>query len=318
MGILQVVLFGRVRATHDDWLTEVTLTQEIQALLAYLLLQRRRIQSREVLAAIFWAEQSQQKARASLNTALWKLKKALEPEGISPGTYLRNARFGEVGFNSESRYWLDVEVFEEQINLILDTQAETAGEAQIADLNQALGYYQGELLEGFYKDWALRERERLRALFLKGQRYLMHYYRYHQMYENELACGQQILALDPLHEDIHREIMRVYWENGQRALAVRQYEMCRAALDEELGILPMQETRALYEQIRETGNREGSPLVSLEAASIDDAVGKLKEAGKTINLAGKQIYDALQIMTKRPGRPDAAYSPGAHRKKYGH
>ncbi len=54
MGILQVVCFGGIRLTHKNWLTEVTITREVQALLAYLLLPRHRALSGEVLASIFW------------------------------------------------------------------------------------------------------------------------------------------------------------------------------------------------------------------------------------------------------------------------
>ena len=79
MSSLQIALFGCVRVTHNNWLTEIKLTRDIQALLAYLLLQHHRIHSREVLAGIFWGYHTQEKAHGSLNPAMWKLKKLLEP-----------------------------------------------------------------------------------------------------------------------------------------------------------------------------------------------------------------------------------------------
>src|SRR5215212_7435626 len=106
MSNLQIKLFGCVQVTHDNWRTEIKLTRDIQALLAYLLIQRRRVHSREVLAGIFWGECSQEKSHGSLNTALWKLKKILEPKGIAAGTYLISGHSHEVGFNHESQYWL--------------------------------------------------------------------------------------------------------------------------------------------------------------------------------------------------------------------
>ena len=54
-----------------------------------------------------------------------------------------------------------------------------------------------ELLEGFYDDWVLRERERLRLLYLRCLRQLMHVYRQQGAFEESLACAQQILACDP-------------------------------------------------------------------------------------------------------------------------
>src|SRR5688572_29938714 len=104
MGVLRIALFGPVRVTHHNGLTEVILTREIQALLAYLLLERDRVHSREAIAGVFWGDRSQNRARGSLNTALWKLKKALEPVEIAPGTYLINNQPGGVSFNRASPY----------------------------------------------------------------------------------------------------------------------------------------------------------------------------------------------------------------------
>src|SRR5688500_14067730 len=159
MGILQVALLGGVRLTHDNWQTEVTVTRDIQALLAYILLQRHKVHFREVLADLFWGEHSQERARGSLNTALWKLKKALEPKGIPAGTYLKNTQQGGVAFNRESQYWLDIEVFENETNRILACHIPVVEEGLIKNLERTLELYKGDLLEGFYKDWALRERE---------------------------------------------------------------------------------------------------------------------------------------------------------------
>src|SRR5215211_217748 len=136
MSSLQIALFGCVRITHDNWLTEIRLTRDIQLLLAYLLLQRHRIHSREVLAGIFWGERTQEKLRGSLNTALWKLKKLLEPQGIPAGTYLISNHSHEVGFNQESQYWLDVEIFEEKTNYLLNSDWQKVNESHAHELKK--------------------------------------------------------------------------------------------------------------------------------------------------------------------------------------
>jgi DNA-binding SARP family transcriptional activator len=304
MGILQVALFGGVHVTHNNWLTEAKLTREIQALLAYLLLQRHRAHSREVLAGVFWAEHSQEKARRALNTALWRLKKALEPEGIPAGTYLISAHSGEVGFNRESEYWLDMEVFEQETKHLLTYQSQTAHEPNVQDLEKTLDLYRGELLEGLYDDWALGDRERLRALFLKSLMYLMQYYKVHGVYEKASVYGQQILNLDPIREDIHREMMRLYLENGQRALAARQFGICRLTLAKELGILPMEETQALYSQIFPEALKNNLPVVSEEPLNFEQALGQLIQVSHTIDLAQKQVQQVLQSLTKPTGPED--------------
>ena len=151
MDILQITLFGCVRVTHNNWLTEVKLTREIQALLAYLLLQRHWAQPREVLASIFWGELNQERARGSLNTALWKLKKALEPDGIPAGTYLINNHPGEVGFNRESQYWLDVEAFEEKTRHLSACLYRWQMRLMCRSLKKFLGFTKANCLRGIIR-----------------------------------------------------------------------------------------------------------------------------------------------------------------------
>jgi DNA-binding SARP family transcriptional activator len=301
MGILQVALLGGVHVTHNNWLTEAKLTREIQALLAYLLLQRHRTHPRELLASLFWAEHSHEKARRALNTALWRMKKALEPEGVLAGTYLISAHSDEVGFNCQSQYWLDVEVFEQETNHLITCPSQTVDEPHVQKIEKILELYRGELLENHYDDWALRERERLRAIYLKSLMYLMQYYKFHSAYERAGAYGQQILSLDPIREDIHREMMKLYLESGQRPLAARQYEICRLTLANELGILPIEETQALYIQIFPEAQQGHLPAAPEEPLNFEQALGQLREASQTIDLAREQVQQALQFFTKHTG-----------------
>ncbi|MFQ6102462.1 MAG: BTAD domain-containing putative transcriptional regulator, partial [Anaerolineae bacterium] len=193
MRVLRISLFGGVRIAHDGQISGMKVTRIVQTLLAYLLLQRHRSHPREVLAGLFWGDHSQERARSCLSTALWRLRRVLEPEGTPRGTYLMTTPAGEIGFNRESDHWLDVAVFEEQVGRVLAKPIHAVEAAGVRELESALQLYRGELLEGFYDDWALRERERLRCLYLNSLAHLMRYYKHHGAYEQSLAYGQQIL-----------------------------------------------------------------------------------------------------------------------------
>jgi DNA-binding SARP family transcriptional activator len=298
MEILQVTLLGRVRITHDNWRTEVTMTREIQALLAYLLVHRNKIHSRETIAGVFWGERSQEKARGSLNTALWRLKKALEPDEVLAGRYLVNSHQGSVSFNRESQYWLDIETFETTINQSLISDFQRVEQHCVSNLENVLTFYNGDFLEGFYMDWILRERERLRTLYLKSLAYLLKYYQFHKCYEKAISYGQQILYLEPLREEIHRDVMRLYSENGQRVLAMQQYEICRSLLDRELNILPMKDTQELYLQTAKTQPGSVPTWPFQERIGYDQIIQQLKEAKLTIDLAKEKIEEAFQLISK--------------------
>jgi DNA-binding SARP family transcriptional activator len=229
----------------------------------------------------------------------------LEPPGTTQGTYLATTPSGEVGFNSLSDHWLDVAVFEEPVEQVLKQRAATLTAADVQKVEQALPLYTAELLEGFYDDWALRERERLRLLHLNSLARLMDYYRHHGVYEKSLAYGQQILSHDPLREEIHRDMMRLYLESGQRALAVRQYERCRETLAAELGISPMADTQALYAQIGSAASPHQLQTSSVrESITLEQALRQLRLATKGFDEARERLQRATQLVERLTKRQD--------------
>ena len=296
MTVLHISLFGTVRISHSNpALSAGKSTHTIQALLAYLALERNRLHPREVLADLFWGDYDTIRARGCLNTALWRLRQVLEPEGIPGGTYLLTNDHGDVGFNRESQHWLDVEVFEESLRPFRNLPPHTISESQAKDIENTLGLYSGDLLEGFYDEWALREREQLRRLYLTSLSYLMHYYKYHQDYERGLACGQKILQQDPLREEIHREMMRMYAESGQRSLVARQYEACRDALASELGVPPMEETQLLFQQLLFDSSAAAiPPSRDLPPAEIQSSISALRQAAQTLASAQRDLQLAMR------------------------
>lgn len=244
MSILRICLFGRPRVYYESNPDEIKLTHCTLALLAYLLLYRHRTHPRDILSALFWGDQPQEKARNCLNTAIWRLRSSLESNGAPIDSYIISKQPGEVGFNLNNPYWLDVAAFEHQIGAALADP-----KTELVSLEQCLALYTGDLLEGFYEDWAIREREHQRQKYLGALGILMETAFNNGNYAKSLEFASKILAQDPLREEVHRHMMRAYVANGQRALAARQYETCRAILAAELGIEPMQETQALYESL---------------------------------------------------------------------
>ena len=165
MATLQIMLFGSFRITRTNWEHELQLTRNVQAFLGYLLIHRHRVLSREVLADIFWGDRPEEQARNCLNTMVWRLRRTLESDSTPRGTYLVRTPLAEVGFNRKCDYWLDAAFFESQVRRLLKKQAEMLDPNEAEALESALKLYAGDLLEGFYFDWALFERERMRSLY---------------------------------------------------------------------------------------------------------------------------------------------------------
>jgi DNA-binding SARP family transcriptional activator len=113
----------------------------------------------------------------------------------------------------------------------------------------AIAVYRGDLLEGWYNDWCLMERERLQSAYLALLDKLMGFSAARREYEAGLVYGQIILAHDRARERTHQRMMTLHSLAGDRTGALRQYRACVAALNEELGVAPSPRTSQLYERI---------------------------------------------------------------------
>jgi DNA-binding SARP family transcriptional activator len=266
--------------------------------LAFLLLHQYLI-PREVLMDVFWMDHSPDRARSSLTTALWRLRHLLEPEHVQPGTYLITRSTGEVGFNWDSNYSLDSKSFESHIYPVLRRPLADLRAEDVRQIEEVLTLYRGDLLEGMYEDWALRERERFRSLHLNCLTRLMEWHAHSGNRDQSIAIGHEILHRDPVREEIHRALMRYYLESGQRSLATRQYMQCRDLLAQELGVAPLEETQVLYQQIMASPHAGIQPTGDLpHRYELTRLVHELQfvrqtllEAGRTLERIQRSISD---------------------------
>ena len=297
MTVLKVSLFGSFQFENSSS-DHARLTSTIQAFLAFLLLNRHRTYPRDVLAGLFWETNDPKSARNCLNTAIWRLRKNLEPVGTPPGTFLTTTVDGEIGFNAYSDYWLDVAEFEEVVKPFAakpDLVEENLPAGTFQKLESTLHLYKGDLLEGQYADWALRERERFRLMHINSLCCLARYFFQQGAFPKTIFYCQQLLGFDPLREEVHRLLMRSYLENGERTMAVRQYQACQVALLGELGIQPMEETTALYNQIL---GQQPDLQKSSQTMDLDYAIDELKLAMRTYEQARVHAQRALTIVEK--------------------
>lgn len=238
-------------------------------LLLYLLLHRHKYQRREALATLFWGDYDDTRARRCLNSALWRLRRELdetEPEMLTGNPQ------GDIRLALRDDDRLDVAEFEIIARSNLTRSPEALDSAELASLEHAVALYQGDLAENCYYDWVLPERERLRALYLDALTLLLRANIRQQAYPGAIATAHRLLQVDPLREDVHRDLMRLYSATDQRGRALQQFLICRQLLHDELHVAPVPETTALYEQLQGNGTLDlwsGSPPAAAPAPSAD-------------------------------------------------
>jgi DNA-binding SARP family transcriptional activator len=300
MNELRVSLFGKFCLQRAAQSIPQLDSCKVQELFCYLLLHRTRPHPRELIASLLWGDQTTSRSKQYLRKALWQLQSTLgcEDEADDRRLLLINAEWIEINANAE--LWLDVSLFETAYATTQGIPGAQLDRTQADSLAAAIDLYQGDLLEGWYQDWCLIERERFQQMFLSALDKLMHHAEHHQTYEAGLAYGAQILRYDRAREHTHRALMRLYYLAGDRTGALRQYERCVRALNEELGVPPAEQTQSLYEQIRSgqlrpaepattaTGSK-GSPLNAAPASALQTVLPHLKRLHHLLASMAEQV-----------------------------
>ncbi|MEI7556643.1 BTAD domain-containing putative transcriptional regulator [Candidatus Chlorohelix sp.] len=248
MTVLQVYLFGRLRVENNNCELEGFEARKLQELLSYLLLNRDRPLQREALATLLWPDLPGVPAKKNLRQTLWQLQNVLTASDESAALLVVEPEW--VLLNSNEGLWLDVGVFEEVYTFVQGMKGHELDLTRARFMEEALRLYQSDLLEGWYGDWCLNERERLHNIYLAMMDKLMDYCEAHSIYEKGISYGLRILCHDRTRERTHQRLMKLHYLTGDRGAAMRQYQRCALVLEEELGIKPSRRTYQLYQQIR--------------------------------------------------------------------
>ena len=227
---VRVRLLGRVELEINGRVLRLA-GRQAQALVALLVLVRR-VRARDAIATDLWPDALG--ATGSLRQALWLLRSSLTAAGLDP-EHLLESDADALGLRPDVELEVDVDRFDDAVS------------GPASDPALAVELYQGELAECLGHECFARERERLSdayedALVLVAERRLA---------EHDMAGAREaalrLLARDPLREEAHRVLLRVYGSDGTRAQVLRQFRRLSDLLRRELDVEPLPETVAAFQ-----------------------------------------------------------------------
>lgn len=279
MSAVKVNLFGKFCIRHNEQAMN-GFEGKAKELFCYLLLHRSHPHSREIIASLLWSDSTTAQSKKYLRQALWQLQSTLnsqiEPTGSQ--VLLVNAKW--IQLNPQADIWIDVEEFDQIFTLVQDVPIIEFDIQRAKILEHAVQLYQRDLLEGWYQEWCLDERRRLQNIYVAMLDKLVCYYETQRKYEAGLIYGTRILHFDRARESTHQQLMRLYYLVGNRTAALRQYEICIAALDEEFNTRPTKHTVEVYEQIKAdrlaVAPNEGGTIFEGLTAPLSEETDQLK------------------------------------------
>ena len=296
MSVLKFQLFGQFGAWRDSQPLKGFAVGKEQELLCYLLIQRDRRHSRESLAGVLWGDISTEKSKKYLRQALWHLQAAFGP-GRPTNEQILQVDHSWVQLDLPGDTQLDVALFEQAFSATHGVPGGQLGPDNAQLLKNAVEAYRQDLLDGWYQDWCLFERERLQNMYLIMLDKLVIHSHERQEYEAGQTYGAAILRYDRARERTHRQLMLLQYLAGDRTGALRQYDRCVTALREELGVRPERRTTALYEQIRNDRVAEPQAPLNLSsaptAAPLREALGRLKRLHARLGVLQKRLREDI-------------------------
>jgi DNA-binding SARP family transcriptional activator len=204
------------------------LPHSLQRLVAHLGVAGRP--TRAVIAGQLWPDVPDKQAQASLRSALWRLQKTLPGLVDVCGGTMRLAE----------GVWVDVRELTEWALRVLGPRTDVD-----ALVTPPFAMY-GELLPGWYDEWVLVARERLRQLRMHALERLAEALSQAGRYGEAVQAAYAAVRAEPLRESAHRTLVAVYLSEGNAIEAIRAYESFRCLLASELGVVPTGQMEELF------------------------------------------------------------------------
>ena len=284
-------------------------TNPARALFAYLAVEADRPFARAQLATLLWPEQSTTAAFNNLRQTLKRMRASIpDPPGADAVFDITKST---IQFRREVAS-SDLSRFEDLLaECALHHHADLIACPACANrMEQAVALYRGEFLAGLHVDgghpfeeWLLFKREQLHRRMQDALGTLILHHEAMGHYEAMRLYAMQQLALEAWHEDAHAQLMRALAYLGDRTAALAQYEACRRLLQDELGIEPTNELRALAERIR--AGALDKPQLAAMPPGIPDHWNQIPESAP---LFGRQpeLAQLQQWLAPDPDGPSRA------------
>ncbi len=230
----RLTLLGGFHLADGDGNEIAVASRKAQGMLAFLALHGSAAVARERIAAMFWGDLPEDRARHSLRQVLTALR--------------RDAAIVEASGET----------------LCLDTRVCTADAAEFAalaagtdrgDLERAVTLHAGPLLDGLsakeeaFEEWLRAERMRLAKTAVGAMTRLAAQHTAQAEHESAVRVLHRLVACDPANEEGHRALMRSYEALGRRSEALEQYHAHRDFLLKQLHVEPDAATQTLYESM---------------------------------------------------------------------
>jgi two-component SAPR family response regulator len=204
--------------------------------------------TRDEIFETFWPNLSVKEATNVFHVTKRKISERISMKVGNDGSYELTQYSGGFYMPSEKivRHY-DVADFQDAIERSMVAMTD---DKEKALLTAAIELYKAPFLQTVRMPWAVDRRDHLRQLYAQALISMARLHKRNQEWPHALGFFIRALKETPQREDIHREVMNIYLEQGMVEDARWQYHTLETILRETLGIGTSRESRELYDQIQ--------------------------------------------------------------------
>jgi two-component SAPR family response regulator len=219
--------------------------KQLSWLLSYLTSSSTAMGEDELVEA-FWPDKGS-RGKKNLTVALSRLRKYLQP-GLEDNPVLLNSTGYAV--NQNLSYWHDYQELEALIDFLSRRPGDEQAQRVLSSGHRLLELYRGDYLQGCYLEWAVRRRTALEQQLQEAYEFVGQVALRTKAFDDALTYAQKGLDLDPCSQGCYLVSIRAYLESGRPEQAIRQFEICRRTLAQELDLEPSTEVIEAYQRAR--------------------------------------------------------------------
>ncbi|MBN2238804.1 MAG: hypothetical protein JW712_03440 [Dehalococcoidales bacterium] len=248
---IKVGFLGRFELFIDNQRVEHWSSAKAKSVCKFLIAQRGKPTSKELLMETLWSGSSPESAGMNLRTAVHTLRRILD-SCSPPGQKFPYIQFWEGSYfvNPEVELITDDDAFEQHWTTGRKLEREGEQEAAVSEYAVAEKLYNGDYLEDDrYEEWTFLRREALKDMYLAILGKLAANASRKKDHESCIEFCLKILSKDPCSEDSYRYLMQSYSELGQRNRALHWYSVCEKTITAELDTSPEERTVTLYNKL---------------------------------------------------------------------
>ena len=250
--------------------------RKVWLLLAYLIYNRNHRSSQsQFLELICNDGEEMEDYTGRLKALFYRARTLLDQLGDKAGHDLIVYKSGSYEWNNDFPICLDVEQFDQLCNVAAREQDE---DAQLDLYLQALELYRGDFLTKLsMESWVMPITTYYHQMYLTGVEQALALLAARRDWETAENLCRRALMVEPYSESLYQHLMRCLIAKSDRSGARAAYEQMSELLFDTFGVMPSEESRALYRE----ASRETNEL-SMHIGAVRDQLRESEDASGAV------------------------------------